>query len=351
MAKKKLYNKVNGRELRAAIQASKEARTTLSLYRYFHCPDPAALRDAMYEAFDTQRILGRVYLATEGINAQVSIPTDFLPQFGSLCAQLAPALEGMRLNIAVDDDGKSFFKLTIKVRKKIVADGIHDPNFDVTKTGYYLDAQSFNEKVQSGNAVLVDMRNHYEYEVGHFQNALEIPSETFREQLPMAVDLVQEHKGKHVIMYCTGGIRCEKASAYFRHHGFENVFHLEGGIIKYAHDVREKNLDNLFVGKNFVFDERMGERITPDVIATCHQCNAPCDTHVNCANDACHILFIQCPQCAISYNHCCSSLCKDFLAATPEEQDRQRPHLIFNGTRFAKGRYKAFKAEGGENLK
>ena len=101
--------------------------------------------------------------------------------------------------------------------------------------------------------IVVDMRNHYEFEVGHFENAVEIPSDTFREQLPMAVDMLKDKKQTNIIMYCTGGIRCEKASAYMLHNGFKNVFHLEGGIIHYANTVKEKELPKQIPRQKFCF--------------------------------------------------------------------------------------------------
>jgi len=121
-------------------------------------------------------------------------------------------------------------------------------------------------------------------------------------------------------MYCTGGIRCEKASAYMLHKGFKNVFHLEGGIINYCKEAKEKGLENKFIGKNFVFDERLGERISPDIIATCHQCGNPADTHVNCANEGCHLLFIQCESCATDFEGCCSKECQGVIHLPLEEQ-------------------------------
>jgi UPF0176 protein len=161
------------------------------------------------------------------------------------------------------------------------------------------------------DTLIIDMRNHYEYEVGHFVKALEVPSDTFRDQLPMAVDMMKGNEEKNIIMYCTGGIRCEKASAFMLHKGFKNVFHLEGGIINYAKQIKEKGLESKFIGKNFVFDERLGERITEDVIAKCHQCGTPCDVHTNCKNDGCHLLFIQCENCAKQFDGCCSKECVD----------------------------------------
>jgi UPF0176 protein len=201
--------------------------------------------------------------------------------------------------------------------------------------GRYVDALQFNELVKDPGTIIIDMRNHYEYEVGHFQNAIEVPSDTFREQLPMAVDMMQEHRDKNIIMYCTGGIRCEKASAWMLHNGFKNVFHLEGGIINYARQVKAQGLDNKFIGKNFVFDERLGERITADVIAKCHQCGKPADTHVNCVNDGCHLLFIQCDECRDKYEGCCSAECQEIIHLPAEEQKKRRAGLdkgrnIFN---------------------
>ena len=125
-------------------------------------------------------------------------------------------------------------------------------------------------------------------------------------------------------MYCTGGIRCEKASAYILHRGFKNVFHLEGGIINYANEVKEKGLPNKFKGKNFVFDDRLGERISEEIIAKCHQCGKPADTHTNCINGACHLLFIQCEECAKKYEGCCSKECQDFIHLPEEEQKELR---------------------------
>ena len=146
-------------------------------------------------------------------------------------------------------------------------------------------------------------------------------------------------------MYCTGGIRCEKASAYFRHKGFKYVFQLDGGIIEYTKTVNNLGLENKFRGKNFVFDERMGERISDEIIARCHQCEQPCDNHVNCANDACHILFIQCPCCAQKYEHSCSYKCAEYTNLDEEQKKALRPKISFNGTKFGKGRYQTFMAD------
>ncbi len=329
-----LHNRVSQKELKERLLKEAFKRITISFYQYFPITDPRQFRDELYQHFSDLNVFGRVYVAQEGINAQISVPEGNFEAFKAYLYSI-PALHNLRLNIAVDDDGKSFWVLKIKVRDKIVADGIEDPAFSMEKKGRYVNAVQMNEFLKDPNTIVIDMRNHYEYEVGHFVNAVEIPSDTFREQLPMAVDMLKEKKDKNIIMYCTGGIRCEKASAYMLHAGFNNVYHLEGGIINYARQVKEEGLQSRFIGKNFVFDDRLGERITEDVIAKCHQCGKPCDTHTNCVNDACHLLFIQCEECAAQYEGCCSRECVDFIHLPEEEQKEKRKGIdkgrnIFN---------------------
>ncbi|MBN9481992.1 MAG: hypothetical protein BGO70_15575 [Bacteroidetes bacterium 43-93] len=330
-----LHNRISNEELKQRMLAETEPRTTVSFYKYFNIAEPQQFRDDLYIAFEKLKVFGRIYIAAEGINGQVSVPESNYEAFRDALYQSAPELNGIRMNIAVDDDGKSFWVLRMKVRPKIVADGIDDPNFDPAKTGVYLKAADYNELSKKPDTIIIDMRNHYEYEVGHFKNAIEVPSDTFRDQLPMAADMLKEHKDKNIIMYCTGGIRCEKASAYMLHNGFKNVFHVEGGIIEYTRKAKEQGLPVEFIGKNFVFDERLGERITNDIIAQCHTCGKPCDTHTNCKNDGCHLLFIQCEECASALEGCCSEGCKEEKNLPEEEQrarraGRENGPMIFN---------------------
>lgn len=332
-----LHNRVSRQELKDRIKQDPTPRNTISFYCYFKIQEPENFRNELYRQLSAIGVLGRIYIAHEGINAQVSVPTANFEALKSYLYSIQP-LNGLRLNIAVDDDGKSFYVLDIKVRNKIVADGIHDHSFDMDNKGKYVNAEQFNVLTADPNTVVIDMRNHYEYEVGHFEKAIEIPSDTFREQLPMAVDMMKEDKDRNIIMYCTGGIRCEKASAFMLHKGFKNVFHLEGGIINYTNQVKEKGLENKFHGKNFVFDQRLGERITDEIIANCHQCGKPADTHVNCINDACHLLFIQCDECREKYENCCSKECRDFIHLPPEQQKELRKGIdkgrnVFNKSR------------------
>ncbi|MEM9722707.1 MAG: rhodanese-related sulfurtransferase [Bacteroidota bacterium] len=334
-----LHNKVDRRVLKEQMEKSPARRTTFSFYRYFSIAEPEEFRDKLYQFFDKWLIFGRVYVAKEGINGQVSIPSESLASFRQNFYTEYPKLNGVRLNIALDDDGKSFYKLKIKVRKKIVADGLAEGSFDVFNKGTYLNAEEFNDLTERPGTVVVDMRNHYESEVGHFESAVLPDVDTFREALPHVVELLSDKKGQPVIMYCTGGIRCEKASAYMKHHGFQDVYQLDGGIIEYGRQVKEKGLENKFLGKNFVFDERLGERISEKIIANCHQCGAPCDTHVNCRNEACNLLFIQCESCAEKMEGCCSAECKSFVQLPLELQKEQRKGIKNPARYYKKGRF------------
>lgn len=333
-----LYNKLSAKERAALIEEAGKDRLTLSFYQYAKIKDPQEFRDQLFVVWDQLDVLGRIYVASEGINGQLSLPADRFNEFKSHLDTI-DFLKDIRLNIAVEQDNMSFLKLKVKVRKKIVADGLNDETFDVTNKGVHVGAERFNELIEDDKTVLVDMRNHYESEIGHFKNAVTPDVDTFRESLDIIEDDLKEHKeDKNLVMYCTGGIRCEKASAYFKHKGFKNVFQLEGGIIEYTRQVKDQDLENKFIGKNFVFDERRAEKISEDVIAQCHQCGAPCDVHTNCANDACHLLFIQCDKCKAEMDNCCSTACKEIHALPYEEQKALRKGQGNSNDIFKKGR-------------
>ena len=318
-----LHNRINKKELKEQLKHDNTNRKTISFYRYVILNQAQELRDKLYLDLAAMNALGRIYLAYEGINAQMSVPEKHYDNFIAYL-NTYKEFENMPIKAGVEDDGKSFYKLAIKVRKKIVADGLEDNTFDVTNVGNHLDAVAFNEALDLPNTIVVDMRNHYESEIGHFENAICPDVDTFREELPMVVDLLKEKKDHKILMYCTGGIRCEKASAYLKHHGFNDVNQLHGGIIEYARQVKEQNLPVKFKGKNFVFDERLGERISGEVISECHQCGAICDLHTNCNNDDCHLLFIQCEECKQKMQGCCSQECIDIYNLPVEEQRKIR---------------------------
>ena len=314
-----LQNRVNKKELKKRIQDESIKRITVSFYRYVIIENPQELRNQLFEQWNTLNILGRIYIAREGINAQMSVPEESWEIF-KYNLHLDARFASIPFKIAVEDDGKSFYKLTIKVRPKIVADGLDDGTFDVTNVGNHLTAKQFNDAMESPDTLIIDMRNHYESEVGKFVGAICPDADTFREELPMVIEELKDKKDKKIIMYCTGGVRCEKASAYLKHHGFNDVSQLHGGIIDYVRQIKAEKLPSKFIGKNFVFDERVGERITDDVIAECHQCGAACDTHVNCLNDDCHLLFIQCQKCFDKMKGCCTPACMHIAALPVDEQ-------------------------------
>ena len=314
-----LQNRVNKKELKKRIQEETVKRVTVSFYRYVNIDNPQELRDHFFKQWSDFNILGRIYVAHEGINAQICVPECNWESFKKDLFT-DPRFSGMPFKIAIEDTGKSFYKLTIKVRHKIVGDGLDDNSFDVSNVGNHLTAKDFNKAMENPDTIIVDMRNHYESEVGRFIGAICPDADTFREELPMVLEELKDKKDQKIIMYCTGGVRCEKASAYLKHHGFKDVNQLHGGIIDYVRQIKAENLPSKFIGKNFVFDERVGERITEDVIAKCHQCGVACDTHVNCSNDDCHLLFIQCEKCQEKMQGCCTSECMRIAALPVEEQ-------------------------------
>ena len=166
-----LHNRVSNKELKQKLYEEAFDRTTISFYQYFTISDPAKFRDDMYQALNNMQVFGRIYIATEGINAQISVPTHVLEAFKSYLFSMK-ALSGIRLNNAVNDNGKSFWVLKIKVRDKVVADGIEDPNFSMENKGKYVNAEQMNQLIALPDTIIIDMRNHYEYEVGHFDNAI-----------------------------------------------------------------------------------------------------------------------------------------------------------------------------------
>ncbi len=333
-----LYNTLSAEERAELIDQAGKQRLTLSFYAYAKIEDPKKFRDDLFIEWNKLDALGRTYVAKEGINAQMSVPAENFEAFQETL-EVYEFMRGIRLNVAVEHDDHSFLKLTVKVRDKIVADGLNDETFDVTNIGVHLKASEFNQILEDPNTIVVDFRNHYESEIGHFKGAITPDVETFRESLPIINEQLKNHKeDKNLVMYCTGGIRCEKASAYFKHQGFKNVFQLEGGIINYAKQIKDENLESKFIGKNFVFDHRLGERITDDIVSQCHQCGKPCDNHTNCLNDGCHLLFIQCDECQAAMENCCSTECLETTHLPLSEQVKLRRGKQVGNKVFRKGK-------------
>lgn len=319
-----LYNRLSNLESTELLNKSKEDRLTLSFYKYFKIDNLIIFRNYLFSSFSKIGVLGRIYVANEGINAQLSLPKKQLSSFETKLDEIEP-MKGIRLNFAIKHNLKSFLKLKIKVRNQIVVDGISDKKFDPTNVGKHVDAIEFNNILSEKETLCVDMRNHYESEIGKFIGAITPNVDSFKESIKFIDKKFEnENKKKKILLYCTGGIRCEKASAYLKFKGFKNIYQLDGGIINYAHQVKNNNYKNKFTGKNFVFDNRLSENITNDVISNCHQCGTKSDGHVNCSNVACNLLFIQCKSCNELFRGCCSIECQKINNLSPEKQKNLR---------------------------
>jgi UPF0176 protein len=329
-----LFNKVGRDILKKELAAEPFDRITASFYAYHPIENPQAVRDQLFITWNKLNILGRIYIATEGINAQLSAPEQNWSEFCETMNSF-PFLRNVPIKKAIQE-GNSFYKLTIKVRKELVAYGVPENSYDMNKVGNHLSAEEFNQALEKPETIVVDMRNYYESEVGKFESAVIPDVEISKELLPEVKHILDGKEEEQILLYCTGGIRCEKASSYLMNHGFKNVNQLSGGIIKYAHEIDKKGLKSKFIGKNFVFDDRLGERVTEDVIAKCHICGNACDDHTDCNNDACHILFIQCETCFKELDGCCSKECNDFIQLPIEEQKirRKDPAQVVSRTFF-----------------
>ena len=334
----KLYNKYSAKENAELIKKAGDKRLTLSFYKYVVIKNPKLFRDYLFLNWQPLDVFGRIYVSFEGINAQLSLPSKKLNEFKSQLDEIS-FLKDIRLNIAIESDDFSFLKLKIKVKSKIVSDGLNDNLFDITDPGKHLDAKKFNLMLNKKETVCIDMRNHYESEIGHFKNAILPNVDTFKESLHVVEKRYSKYKkNKNIVLYCTGGIRCEKASAFLKHKGYSNVFQLEGGIIEYTNQVKKEGIENKFIGKNFVFDQRKAERISKHIISKCHQCGEKSDSHTNCANEACHLLFIQCERCATKMKNCCSNECIKIISLSDQERKELRKGKKNSNKIFKKGR-------------
>ncbi|HRP68587.1 MAG TPA: rhodanese-related sulfurtransferase [Turneriella sp.] len=322
LRKEILHNRLNRKDLLKKLANEKPIpRQTFSFYRYVSIATPHELRDELYREWSLLGVLGRIYIAREGINAQLAVPLENIIEFQKHL-QSRKEFENMRFNPGVEESEKSFLKLTIKVKRYIVNDGLGDFVLDEETAVPHLPPLEFNKALAEPETIVVDMRNHYESEVGRFENALCPDVPTFREELPLVAEMLKDKKEEKILIYCTGGIRCEKAGAYLKKQGYKNIFQLEGGVINYVHAVKKAKLPSKFKGKNFVFDERLAERVTDDVLTHCHLCGTPCDIQINCANEGCHVLMVACETCQQKWGGCCSEECHQ-ISLLPEEERRE----------------------------
>ncbi len=277
---------------------------TISFYRYTLIENPEELRDRLRDFCAIREIQGRILIAQEGINGAVSGVDEKVEELKSELRTLFAGLT-FREQEAVST---TYHKLVVKVRKEVCA---FDYPIDGRESAQYVTPTQLELMYENKeDFVIIDARNNYEYEVGRFKNALKMPIKSFRE-FPEKINDFAEFKDKKVVMYCTGGIRCEKATAYMKHQGFENVFHLQGGIINYINHVQHTpNLNGHWEGGLFVFDDRLVHH-TDTAVTHCVHCEQDSQQYYNCHNLDCDRLFICCKDCAVVMKRACSQACKD----------------------------------------
>ena len=337
--------------------------TILSFYKFCNIENPDETVKALFNLWTVLKVTGRVYVATEGVNAQMCIPSSVLPHFRA-SLETSSFLSDVDLNIDHEikrsqwEQDPPFSNLHIRRRNQIVVDGLNNAQkLDCTQNnGDELDPMAWHEKVsnlsatttngqQDKSTIVFDCRNDYESNVGKFDNAVPLNTTYFRESFAeLEKKLSNVSKDTSIMTYCTGGIRCEKINAYLvQKLGFTSVSRLKGGIVAYTREMMKREtsisssssssspltvseagkgvhrtrsvVGSIFKGVNYVFDERMSTRVTPDVLSSCATCGNPSDSLTNCANVRCHARFVQCTSCCSNLKNCCSSNCFNQLEA------------------------------------
>lgn len=317
------------------MSENQETIHVLAYYYFIPIADPLHEVQKHQDFLKDKDIRCRVYISEEGINGQMSASAE-----ASLAYQEWLHSDERFKNVLFKVHNHSehvFPRATVKYRKQLVA---IDEKVDMSLTGQHVSPERWKQMLEQRdeNTLILDVRNDYEWEIGHFDGA-ELPSlETFREFPEYARELSKERDPKQtkVMMYCTGGIRCELYSALLKKEGFENVFQLDGGVINYG----LKEGHDKWRGKLFVFDDRLAVSIdqkTEEVISQCRHCSEPSDVYYNCANMDCNELFLSCPTCAQKLKGCCCDECAEAPRLRPYEQNERpkpfrRSHYYEQGT-------------------
>ena len=294
--------------------------TIITFYQFKKLKKLIFIKKLLKNFCSFHKIRGTILIAEEGINATVaglSKPIKLLEK------------EIIKIGFNKLEKKRSFYnympfnRLKIKIKSEIVTFNEKKLNVE-KKTGQHINSLQWNYLIKDNDVMVIDVRNNFEVEIGSFNTSLNPKTKNFTEFKKYINKKLLEYKDKKIAMFCTGGIRCEKASSYLIKSGYKNVFQLNGGIIEYAHQIKKNKLPSKFIGKNFVFDDRLGERITNDIIAKCHLCESIADNHINCNNDACHILFIICKKCDKKLDGCCSIECQNIYHLPIEKQREVR---------------------------
>lgn len=280
-------------------------------YIYTRIDDPERYRDEHHLFCLENNLLGRIIVSPEGLNGTVSGLTEDCEAYMTNLRN-DPRFAAVQFKIE-EHDSHAFKKLHVRVKDEIVNSDL--PVDPTRRTGQHLEPVEFKKMMHDPEVVLVDMRSRYEHEVGRFKGAITFDMENLRE-LPEHVDEIAHLRDKKIITYCTGGIKCEKASAYLLERGFENVYQLHGGIIRYGLEEGGEDFD----GKCYVFDNRVAvevNKINPEVISECYVCGQKCDRMVNCANPDCNRHAPICEACGHELAGACSQECHAHPALRP----------------------------------
>ena len=290
----------------------------LGFYKFKKIINLNTKKKLLEKLFKIEKIRGSIILSKEGVNSTISFNNNQYDLINNHLKKILNIKNFDNENLSFCNY-QAFHKGKIKIKKELVPIGI---KLNKRISNNQIEPKKWNEFIKKKNTVLIDTRKGFQYIVGTFKGSINPKIKNFRD-FPKFFKTLK--KDNNIAMFCTGGIRCEKASAYLKHYGFEDVGQLHGGIIDYARQLEEnRDLENKFKGKNFVFDERRGERVSSDIISNCHQCGNPCDTHVNCKNENCNLLFIQCSACQEIHENCCSVKCIEVSKLSDEERLKLR---------------------------
>jgi len=295
----------------------------LAFYYFGTIKNPQEEIEKHKKFLSTRDVTARIYISEQGINGQMCAANEDAKEYIEwIHSQEAYA----DIHFQIDPYHEHAFpRLSIKYRKQLVA---IDKEVDLEKKGEHLSPKEWREKLEGEEEkILVDVRNDYEWKVGHFEGAELPPHSSFRE-FDAYADELKVRKGckTPIMMYCTGGIRCEIYSALLKEKGFETIYQLQGGVINYGHKEGSKH----WLGKLFVFDDRLTAPISKErtkVIGKCHHCNTSNESYYNCANTNCNTLFLCCPECLKKFSGCCQKTCQESPRCRPYEQ--QNPHKPF----------------------
>jgi len=281
---------------------------TLLYYCYSRIEDAEQFALDHLQFCKSLNLFGRIIVADEGLNGTVSGSAES-------CKIYMDTLHAdprfLKIDFKIDDvEEPSFIKMHCRYKTEIVHSGLCDPGIinPEKKTGIHLEPADFVKMKDDQDVVVVDVRSNYEHSIGRFKNAVTFDIENFRD-FPAMINQLAQYKDKKIVTYCTGGIKCEKASALLLHEGFENVYQLHGGIIKYGKEAGGEDFD----GKCYVFDNRVAvevNSVNPKVISTCRNCGAHTSKMINCANPECNEHFTQCDNCGEKLDGACSELCQ-----------------------------------------